>query len=118
VDDDMDTAELMADGLSLLGHDTKVAADGDSALELAAVFEPETVVLDLGLAGSMDGYALAAHLRRCGRPIRVIVVSGYGREDDLRRSEAEGIDAHLVKPVDFDVLASTVCPAEGNKKAC
>ena len=67
------------------------------------------MLLDIGLPG-MDGYEVAARLRRrpCGRDCCIIAVSGYGQEEDRRRSREAGFDHHLVKPIDFDVLRAII----------
>jgi CheY-like chemotaxis protein len=93
--------------LKLLGNDVVVAQDGLSAVEMARGFRPEFVLLDIGLPG-MDGYEVAAALRQDARLKETIIigVSGYGQEEDRRRSQAAGFNHHLVKPVDFDKLVS------------
>ena len=95
----------MARLLKLLGHDVRVAHDGPEALEAAREHRPEVVLLDIGLPG-MDGYEVAARLRQeeCCQDAVIIAVSGYGQEEDRRRSREAGFDHHLVKPVDFDAL--------------
>ena len=80
--------------------------DGPSALALAADFEPEVVILDIGMPG-MDGYEVARRLR--ARPesqqTRLVALSGWGQEKDRERSRAAGFDHHLVKPVDLELLS-------------
>jgi CheY-like chemotaxis protein len=81
--------------------------DGFAAVDAARSFQPEFVLLDIGLPG-MDGYQIASLLRedpRCKDAV-IIAVSGYGQEDDLRRSRLAGFNHHLVKPVDFDSLTA------------
>jgi CheY-like chemotaxis protein len=106
VDDNKDAAESMALLLRLAGHDVRVVHDGPAALEAAASSPPEVVLLDIGLPKGMDGYDVARGLRarpamRCAL---LIVMTGYGQEEDRRRSREAGFDAHLVKPVDPDAL--------------
>jgi CheY-like chemotaxis protein len=105
VDDNVDTARGMAKLLSLLGHDVETAFDGPSAVEAARRFLPDVVLLDIGLPG-MSGYEVAEVLRReeFGSRLLVIAVTGYGQEEDRRRSREAGFDYHLVKPVDHDAL--------------
>ncbi len=107
VDDNADSARGLARLLKLLGHDVRTAHDGPEALEAAESQHPEYVLLDIGLPG-MDGYELARRLRegRLGAVATLIAVSGYGQEEDRRRSRAAGIDHHLVKPVDHKELLS------------
>jgi CheY-like chemotaxis protein len=69
-------------------------------------YQPEVVLLDIGLPG-MDGYAVAQRLRLMpgGKAVRLIAVSGYGQEEDRRRAREAGFDRHLTKPVDPDSLS-------------
>jgi CheY-like chemotaxis protein len=105
VDDNRDAADILAESLMLLGCEARVAYDGPSALKLAAEFQPEVALLDIGLP-VMDGYELAQRLRQQqpNPELRLVAVTGYGQESDRRRSLSAGFDAHLVKPLDFDVL--------------
>jgi CheY-like chemotaxis protein len=105
VDDNRDGAELIAEALELGGHTARIAFDGPTALDAAAVFRPDVALLDLGLP-VMDGYELAERLQRStvGAPLALIAVTGYGQEADRQRTEASGFRAHLVKPIDLDAL--------------
>lgn len=102
VEDNLDMANALATLLRLHGHDTAVAHDGQAALATARGFQPDVVLLDLGLPG-MDGYEVARRLRAelAARPPLLVAMTGYGQEEDLRRSAAAGCDHHLVKPVQF-----------------
>jgi PAS domain S-box-containing protein len=101
VDDNVDAAESLAGFLELVGHDVLVAYEGDTALREAREKRPDVVLLDIGLPGT-DGYEVARALRR--EPglagALLIAVTGYGREEDRRRSREAGFDHHLVKPLD------------------
>ena len=111
VDDNVDTAMGLSKLLRLLGHDVRVAHDGPTGIELARSHRPEVILLDIGLPG-MDGYQVAGLLRReesC-KDALIVAASGYGQEDDLRRSKEAGFDHHLVKPVDFDALMALFAP--------
>ena len=104
VDDNHDAATALARLLSILGHQVAVAYDGPGALARTADARPELVFIDIGLPG-MDGYALASALRAGGLDRAALVaVTGYGRDEDVRRSLACGFNHHLVKPVDLSVL--------------
>ncbi len=105
VDDNVDTARGMARLLRLIGHDVRAAHTGPEAIEIARDFRPEFVLLDIGLPG-MDGYRVASTLRgeEFGRDAVIVAVSGYGQDEDRRRSREAGFDYHLVKPVDHDAL--------------
>lgn len=105
VDDNSDAAETTALLLASAGHDVRVAQDGSQALALAMEFSPEIVFLDIGLP-RMDGYEVARRLRQLAglQQILLIAVTGYGRDEDRRRSEAAGFNYHLVKPVRPELL--------------
>jgi CheY-like chemotaxis protein len=85
----------------------QTAHDGPTAITLARTFKPQVVLLDIGLPG-MDGYEVVKHLRAATScaGATIVAVSGYGRQEDRRRSRESGFDRHLVKPVDFDALLS------------
>jgi PAS domain S-box-containing protein len=101
VDDNRDSVESLAMLLKLMGHATVVAMDGREALEKAAAARPDVVLLDIGLPG-MNGYEACRRIRAedWGRDMVLIAQTGWGQEEDRRRSEEVGFDAHLVKPVD------------------
>jgi PAS domain S-box-containing protein len=105
VDDNVDAAESMAMLLRLAGHDVRVAYNGPEALAVAEGSHPEVVLLDIGLPG-MSGYDVAQQWRQqpAFRDTVLIAVTGYGQEDDRRRSHEAGFDYHLTKPVDADGL--------------
>jgi signal transduction histidine kinase/ActR/RegA family two-component response regulator len=107
VDDNVDTARGTVRLLRLLGNDARAVHDGPSALEAAGAFRPRFILLDIGLPG-MHGYDVAAALRADPRHKEtvIIAVSGYGQDEDRRRSRAAGCDHHLAKPVDFESLAA------------
>ena len=110
VDDYVEAAESMAEGLREFGYQVEVALDGASALAIASHFTPDVCLLDLGLP-LMDGYEVARRLRdnpQMPDDLRIIAVTGYAHEGARRRTTAAGFDAHLVKPVDLDALAMAV----------
>ncbi|HEY0707681.1 MAG TPA: ATP-binding protein [Polyangia bacterium] len=109
VDDNQDGAEILAEVLRELGHEVEIAHDGPTALAIAARFKPELALLDIGLP-VMDGYELAGHLREQFKPeeLRLIAVTGYGQETDRRKTAAAGFSAHIVKPVDLEILTAVV----------
>jgi PAS domain S-box-containing protein len=109
VDDNLDAAEMLAEWLSAIGHSVRVAADGPTALEIAAEFRPDVALLDIGLP-VMDGYEVARRLRDlpgCTKT-RLIALTGYGQESDHDRSRRAGFEDHLVKPVDLDAITHAV----------
>jgi signal transduction histidine kinase/ActR/RegA family two-component response regulator len=105
VEDDDDVAESMGALLALDGHTVSTANDGVIALDKVRSFEPDVVLLDLGLPG-LDGYEVARRIRMetPKKNLVIIALSGYGEAEHRRRSKEAGCDAHLVKPVQPDVL--------------
>ena len=105
VDDNKDAAQSLAAFLSLAGHDTEMAFDGEQAVAAAPGFDPDVVLLDIGLP-KLDGYEVCRALRAQQRepPIVVMALSGWGQEDARRKSQQAGFDEHLLKPVDPSAL--------------
>ena len=105
VDDSKDAADSLAQLLSLLGHEVRVAYDGPTALQAAESFLPEVVLLDIGLPG-MDGYEVARTLRdQVGlRDARLIAATGLSCEDDRDRFREAGFAHFLVKPFELSEL--------------
>jgi signal transduction histidine kinase len=106
VDDNEDTADMMALVLSELGHTVRVATNGRGALEMLELYTPDVALLDIGLP-DMDGYVLAERLRatRHGAKLILVAVTGYGQDSDRRRALGAGFDEHVVKPVDLGRLS-------------
>lgn len=105
VDDNLDSAETIALMAQLWGHDVRTAHDGQSALTTAADYRPEVVLLDIGLPG-MDGFEVARKLREQEwmDGVMLVAMTGYGQEEDRRRSKDAGFDHHMVKPIDPGAL--------------
>ena len=105
VDDNQDSARSQAKMLRLLGHEVEAAFEGGEALRQVAAFRPDVVLLDLGLPG-IDGYEVARRIRAMpeGREVLLVAQTGWGQDEDRRRTAAAGFDAHLVKPVELDAL--------------
>jgi CheY-like chemotaxis protein len=119
VDDNVDAARTMADALDLAGYDTRVSFDGPAALDASASFEPDAVLLDLGLP-LMDGYEVARELMAGPsdrRPI-LVALTGYGQLSDQERTRTAGFNSHLVKPIDppqlITVLERLLTPEPAN----
>ncbi|MEO7009094.1 MAG: ATP-binding protein, partial [Caldimonas sp.] len=105
VDDNRDAAASLALLLQLNGHEVQVAHDGEEALRFARAGAPDAVVLDVGLP-TINGYEVARRMRAMPalRAIRLIALTGYGRDSDRHSAAEAGFDAYFVKPVDFDTL--------------
>ena len=101
IDDNIDAADSMATWLQLAGHDVQTAYGGPAALEVAIVYRPTIVLLDIGLP-EMDGHEVARLLRQTPglENVWLIALTGYGRRADIQLSEDAGFDHHLVKPAD------------------
>lgn len=107
VDDLRDAADSMAVLLKLLGYEVRVAYDGPLAVEVAREFRPDAVLLDLGLPG-LSGYEVAQRVRAVPglEQTFLVALTGYGQEEDRRRTTQAGFDAHLLKPADLKTLQS------------
>jgi signal transduction histidine kinase len=101
VEDNEDTAATLQLLLKRFGHDVRVAHDGKAALSVAKGWHPHVVLCDLGLP-ELDGFEVASSLRHDPdtAATRLIAISGYGRDEDRRRTREAGFDLHLTKPVD------------------
>jgi PAS domain S-box-containing protein len=110
VDENGDAADALAARLGALGHQTRVAYDGPSALAVAATFVPEVALLDTGLP-AMNGFELARRLRdemAAKIDLRLIAVTGYGQETYSHQVQLAGFDGHLVKPVAAEALDGVI----------
>jgi CheY-like chemotaxis protein len=105
VDDNMDSATMLNLLLPGWGYTTDVAHSGTEAIERAAAFQPHIVLLDIGLP-EMSGYEVAEQLRKDPAHASTVLVAltGYGQEEDRRRTHEAGFAAHLTKPVDVETL--------------
>jgi PAS domain S-box-containing protein len=105
VDDNIDAARTLGVLVEHWGHSVQVVHRGEDAVGAFLSLQPDVVLLDIGLPG-MDGFEIARRLRRLaeGRPLRIIAVTGYGRDDDRRKTTEAGFDLHLVKPLDITAL--------------
>jgi two-component system CheB/CheR fusion protein len=112
VEDELALAESLAHFLRSWGHEALVAGDGPSALGVVPTFEPEVVLLDIGLPG-MNGYELARRLRRLPGMERCLLMAltGQGYEADVRRFKGAGIDFHFLKPVEPALLREVLSSA-------
>jgi PAS domain S-box-containing protein len=107
VDDNADAAASLRMALELRGHDARAVFNGPAALDALAEFDAEVVLLDLGMPG-MDGFEVARRIRELpgGRDVLLVALTGWGQDDDRRRTAEAGFDEHLTKPIDTERLAA------------
>ena len=105
VDDNHDSALSLAMMLSIMGHDTRTAHDGESAVSTAETFLPDVILLDIGLP-KLNGYEVAQRIRETswGASMYLIAVTGWGQDEDRQRSSEVGLNLHMVKPVEPSAL--------------
>jgi len=105
VDDNHDSALSLAMMLSIMGHETRTAHDGESAVTSAQSFLPDVVLLDIGLP-KLNGYEVAQRIRESswGTSMFLIAVTGWGQDEDRQRSSEVGLNVHMVKPVEPSAL--------------
>jgi CheY-like chemotaxis protein len=111
-EDNVDAAEMMRVMLGLYGHEVRVAADGAEAVAVARTFRPHIAFIDIGMP-RLDGYEVADRIRRMdGPPIVLVALTGWGQDEDKRRSREAGFDHHLTKPPEPDVVQRLIaaCP--------
>jgi DNA-binding response OmpR family regulator len=104
VDDNEDAADSLAMLLTVRGDKVRIAYDGAEAVTAEHDFNPEVVLLDIGLP-KLSGYDVARRIRSArGDGVLIIAITGWGQDDDRRRAREAGFDHHFTKPVDFDML--------------
>ncbi|HEY5930245.1 MAG TPA: response regulator, partial [Burkholderiales bacterium] len=105
VDDNQDSANSLAILLKFAGNEVETANDGVEAVSEAQRFRPDMILLDIGMP-RLNGYDAARRIREqaWGKDIMLVALTGWGQEEDRRKSRDAGFDEHLVKPVDHDTL--------------
>jgi PAS domain S-box-containing protein len=100
-DDNGDAARSLAMMLEVAGHEVRTARDGREAVEAAAAFRPELILMDIGMP-NLNGYDACRRIRELpwAKNLLIVALTGWGQDDDRRRSQEAGFDSHLVKPVD------------------
>lgn len=116
VDDNADSANSLGMLLRLKGSEIRIAHDGLEAVGVADSFKPELVLLDIGLP-KLNGYEVARHIRQqaWGRSAIIVALTGWGKDEDRRRSHEAGFNFHLVKPVEFSDLEQLLSDAMANE---
>ena len=108
VDDNADAAESLGMLLEVRGNAVRIAYDGLEALEAADAFDPDIVLLDIGMP-KMSGYEVARRLRaERGDSVLIVAITGWGQEEDRRRAREAGFDHHFTKPVDYEALIELI----------
>jgi CheY-like chemotaxis protein/two-component sensor histidine kinase len=108
-DDNVDAGESLAMLLRTEGHEVKVVHDGQAALDVAAAFNADVVLLDLGMP-RLSGYEVAERLRAKDSAVLLIAITGWGQSGDRAKSAEAGFDHHLTKPVEYRELARMLMP--------
>jgi CheY-like chemotaxis protein len=115
VDDNKNAAQMLGMLLKALGNDVRTVFDGLAALEMAAQFRPDVVLLDIGMP-KLDGYETARRIRRepWGKNMILAALTGWGQEEDKRRTREAGFDHHFVKPVEPTILQRFLAECEAS----
>ncbi|HUQ29367.1 MAG TPA: CHASE3 domain-containing protein [Usitatibacter sp.] len=105
VDDNPDGSDTLAAMVKLMGHESRVSHDGPSALSAGGEWNPDLVIMDIGMPG-MNGYEACTAMRATpwGRNALIVALTGWGQDHDRRRAEAAGFDRHVVKPIGAELL--------------
>jgi PAS domain S-box-containing protein len=108
-DDNKDAADSLATMLSLMGHETRAAYDGTEAIEKAADYRPDVIVLDVGMP-TLDGYEAARRIRSqpWSNGVVLVALTGWGQDEDRARAKNAGFDFHLTKPADPEMLVKVL----------
>src|SRR5207249_6805817 len=99
------SADSLARLMRMQGQEVETAYDGEQAIQIAEAMRPDVILLDIGMP-KMNGYDVCRHIRRqpWGDDVLLIAVTGWGQEEDRRRTEEAGFNQHMVKPVDPGAL--------------
>jgi DNA-binding response OmpR family regulator len=108
VDDNADAADSLAMLLQVRGDEVRVAYDGEEALMAESEFQPQVVLLDIGMP-KLSGYEVARRIRDArGSGVLIIAITGWGQDEDRQRAREAGFDHHFTKPVDFAALLEVI----------
>lgn len=116
-DDDQDSAESLAMLFQMMGHDVRSALNGLEAVDVAANFRPDLIVLDIGMPG-LDGYEVCRRIRQqpWAQAVVIAALTGWTRDEDKDRSQEAGFDHYLVKPIDPQALTDLVGRISGQNQ--
>jgi signal transduction histidine kinase/CheY-like chemotaxis protein len=107
VEDNVDARQTLRALLEALGHEVHEAGDGEAGAAAALELRPDLVLIDIGLP-RVDGYEVARRLRAANLPVRLVALTGYGRDVDLQRAKDAGFDSHLLKPASLEQLTAAI----------
>jgi CheY-like chemotaxis protein len=113
VDDNRDAAMSLAMMLKLMGNETKTAHDGFEALEIAAAFQPDLILMDIGMP-RLNGHETARRIRAqpWGKSVVLVALTGWGQEEDRRKSDDAGFDLHMTKPIEPTLLQKLLAASQ------
>jgi signal transduction histidine kinase len=111
IEDNVDARQTLRTLLEMLGHEVHEAADGEAGIAAVLELRPDLAFVDIGLP-RIDGYEVARRLRAANAPVRLVALTGYGRDDDLQRAREAGFDQHLLKPAGIEQLRSAIDAAQ------
>jgi CheY-like chemotaxis protein len=116
VDDNRDGADSLGMLLRIMGNDIRTAYDGQEGVDVAGEFQPEVILFDIGMP-KLNGYEACRSIREqsWGKGVVLIAVTGWGQDDDRRRSHEAGFDHHMVKPVDPKALMEMLAGLQAAK---
>lgn len=112
IEDNDDAREALRMLLVMTGNEVEEAADGESGVEVATRRPPDIALVDIGLP-RVDGYEVARRIRASTPTVRLVAITGYGRDEDKARAREAGFDAHLLKPVSLDRLRRVMAQLAG-----
>jgi CheY-like chemotaxis protein len=114
VDDNQDNVDSLRLLLGLMGHNVRVALEGMEGIRVAEEFRPDVVLLDIGMP-NLDGHEVCRRIRAhdWGRSMVLIAQTGWGQDEDRRRTQAAGFDWHLVKPINHAALTEMLARISG-----
>ena len=109
----MDAADSLAQLLELLGNEVRTAYDGGAGVAAAEAFRPDLILMDIGMP-KVNGYEACRRVREqpWGATVVLVALTGWGQDDDRRKSAEAGFDHHLVKPIAFAALTKLLAGLE------
>lgn len=118
IEDDVELQKTFVELLALLGYDVIVASEGESGLEAIRTVRPDVIICDLGLPGTMDGYAIARAVRQEANLVKTFMIALTGRAEDngARPALINGFDVYIRKPVEIERLAEQLQLAQTQRK--